>query len=501
MTRQPVIPNEQSTPSTTPPPTASSVGTRLILVTGASGYVGGRLVRALDKRGERIRCLARRPQEVAARVSPGIEVVGGDVLDAPSLERALENVDTAFYLVHGMGSRSDFRDQDRCGATNFALAARAAGVRRIVYLGGLGTATDLSPHLASRHEVGRILRASGVPTIELRASIILGSGSLSFEMVRALVERLPVLVTPRWVRQLTQPIAIEDVIAYLVASSDTEVVGSEVVEIGGPDQVAYLDLIREHARQLGLKRLIIRVPVLTPWLSSLWLGLVTPVYARVGRKLIDSLRNETVVTSSRARELFPTIRPRVMREALERARANEDRELAETRWSDARSSVGAAPWGGAHSGSRLVDSRALGVAATSHASFAAITRIGGDVGWYYANWLWRLRGALDLVVGGAGMRRSRRDPTALLPGDPLDFWRVEAVEGDRLVRLRAEMKVPGRAWLQFEVHGEGDRSVIRQTALFEPRGLAGLAYWYALFPLHSLIFAGMLRGIATEAER
>jgi hypothetical protein len=222
----------------------------------------------------------------------------------------------------------------------------------------------------------------------------------------------------------------------------------------------------------------------------------------VGRKLIDSLRNETVVTSSRARELFPSIRPRGMRDALERARANEDRELAETRWSDARSSLGApAPWGGSHSGSRLVDSRALPAAATSQASFAAIARIGGDVGWYYANWLWRLRGALDLLVGGAGMRRSRRDPSALLPGDPLDFWRVEAVESDRFVRLRAEMKVPGRAWLQFEVLGEGDRSVIRQTALFEPRGLAGLAYWYALFPLHSLIFAGMLRGIVAQAER
>jgi uncharacterized protein YbjT (DUF2867 family) len=496
------MPNDSTTRPVRPAPTRSSVGTRIILVTGASGYVGGRLVRALEERCERVRCLARRPQDIAPRVSPDIEVVGGDVQDAPSLARALDGVDTAFYLVHGMGSRSDFQGEDRRGATNFALAARAAGVRRIVYLGGLGTATDLSPHLASRHEVGRILRESGVTTIELRASIILGSGSLSFEMIRALVERLPVLVTPRWVRQLTQPIAIEDVIAYLVASPDTAVAGSEVIEIGGPERVSYLDLLREHARQRGLKRLIVRVPVLTPWLSSLWLGLVTPVYARVGRKLIDSLRNETVVTSSRARELFPTIVPRGMREALARARANEDRELAETRWTDARSSLGpTAPWGGAHAGSRLVDSRALPVAATSHASFAAITRIGGEAGWYYANWLWRVRGALDLIVGGAGMRRSRRDPGALLPGDPLDFWRVEAVESDRLVRLRAEMKVPGRAWLQFEVLGEGDHSVIRQTALFEPRGLAGLAYWYALYPLHSLIFAGMLRGIATEAER
>ena len=476
---------------------------RVMLVTGASGYVGGRLVRTLHERGERVRCLARRPQDLAARLPGGVEVVGGNVLDASSLEAALAGVDTAFYLVHGMGSRRDFQEEDRRGAMNFGNAARAAGVRRIVYLGGLGTATDLSPHLASRQEVGRILRESGVTTIELRASIIIGSGSLSYEMIRALVERLPVLVTPRWVGQLTQPIAIEDVIEYLAASPDARVEGSEIVEIGGPDQLSYLDLMREHAAQRGLRRLIIRVPVLTAWLSSLWLGLVTPVYARVGRKLIDSLRNETVVRSPRARELFPVIEPRGMRDALERARANEDREFAETRWSDARSSLGtrARAWGGAHSGSRLVDSRALVVAATSRASFGAITRIGGDVGWYYADWLWRIRGALDLLVGGAGMRRSRRDPEALFPGDPLDFWRVEAVERNRLVRLRAEMKVPGRAWLQFEVLGHGDRSLIRQTALFEPHGLAGLAYWYALYPIHSLIFAGMLRRIGEAAER
>jgi uncharacterized protein YbjT (DUF2867 family) len=475
---------------------------RVLLVTGASGYVGGRLVRALAARGERVRCLARRPQDVAARVPPGIDVVPGDVLEASTLDRALAGVDTAFYLVHAMGSRRDFQEEDHRGAVNFARAALAAGVRRIVYLGGLGTATDLSPHLASRQEVGQTLRDSGVPTIEFRASIILGSGSLSYEMIRALVERLPVLVTPRWVRQLTQPIAIEDVISYLCAAPDAPVTASEVVEIGGPDQVSYLDLIREHAAQRGLRRFIIGVPVLTPALSSAWLGLVTPVYARIGRKLIDSLRNETVVTSGRAAELFPGIRPRGTREALERARVNEDREFAETRWTDARSSLGGAPaWGGTPTGSRLVDSRATPVAATAQASFEAIERIGGNVGWYYADWAWRLRGALDLLVGGAGMRRSRRDPDMLLPGDPLDFWRVEAVERNRLVRLRAEMKVPGRAWLQFDVSDEGDRSLIRQTALFEPRGLAGLAYWYALYPIHNLIFAGMLRGIAAQAEQ
>ncbi len=479
---------------------AAAPGERLLLVTGASGYVGGRLLRALVQRGERVRCLARRPDDLRARVPDGVEVVGGDVLDAASLAAALAGVDAAYYLVHGMGARRDFQADDRRGARHFAAAARAAGVRRVVYLGGLGTATNLSPHLASRQEVGRILRGSGVETLELRASIILGSGSLSFEMLRALVERLPVLITPRWVRQLTQPIAIEDVISYLAAAPDAPLAGSEIVEIGGPDRVTYRDLMREHAAQRGLRRLIIGVPVLTPWLSSLWLGLVTPVYARVGRKLIDSLRNETVVTSARADALFPDVRPRGVREALARARANEDREFAETRWTDARSSVGPMRrWGGTASGSRLVDSRALAVGVPAAASFAAIARIGGDVGWYYANWLWRLRGLLDLLAGGAGMRRGRRDPGALFPGDPLDFWRVEAVERDRLLRLRAEMKVPGRAWLQFEVVGAGDGSVIRQTAIFEPRGLAGLLYWYALYPLHGLIFAGMLRGIARAA--
>jgi len=484
------------------PAPSRGTGTRILLVTGASGYVGGRLVRALTERGERVRCLARRPQDVVARVAPGTEVVRGDVLDASTLGAALDGIDTAFYLVHAMGSRRDFQVEDLRGAMNFANAARDAGVRRLVYLGGLGTATDLSPHLASRQEVGRTLRESGVPTIEFRASIILGSGSLSYEMIRALVERLPVLVTPRWVRQLTQPIAIEDVIDYLCAAPDAAVTDSEVVEIGGPDRVSYLDLMREHAAQRRLRRFIIGVPVLTPALSSAWLGLVTPVYARIGRKLIDSLRNETVVTSGRAAALFPDIRPRGMREALERARVNEDGEFAETRWTDARSSLGGAPsWGGTPTGSRLVDSRATSVAATSRASFEAITRIGGSVGWYYADWAWQLRGALDLLVGGAGMRRSRRDPDTLFPGDPLDFWRVEAVERDRLLRLRAEMKVPGRAWLQFDVSDEGLGSRIRQTALFEPRGLAGLAYWYTLYPIHNLIFAGMLRGIVAEAEQ
>ncbi|MEJ7813462.1 MAG: SDR family oxidoreductase [Gemmatimonadaceae bacterium] len=478
------------------------MGSRLLFLTGASGYVGGRLLRVLEERGERVRCLARRPEFLHARAGAGTEIVRGDVLDAASLAPALAGVGTAYYLVHSMGSARDFQEEDRRGASNFALAAREAGVRRIVYLGGLGAASVPSPHLASRQEVGRILGESGVPTIELRASIVLGSGSLSFEMIRALVERLPLLVTPRWVVRLAQPIATEDVLEYLVAAADVPLHESAIVEIGGPERVSYLDLMKEYAAQRGLWRLFIRVPVLTPKLSSLWLGLVTPLYARVGRKLIDSIRSDTVVTSPLARELFPAIRPRGVREAVERALANEDGEFAETRWSDALSSRGPArSWGGAQFGSRRVDSRSAAVDASPEGAFAPIRRIGGASGWYYANWLWRLRGFLDLLVGGVGMRRGRRDPDDVIPGDALDFWRVEAVEPARLLRLHAEMKVPGRAWLQFEVRGEGAGSLVRQTAIFDPAGLSGLLYWYALYPVHGLIFGGMLRAITRRAER
>lgn len=472
---------------------------RLILLSGATGYIGGRLLRTLHEREERIRALARRPDDLRGRVPADVEVVGGDVLDRKSLADALAGVDTAYYLIHAMASRRNFEAEERSGAENFARAAKDAGVRRIIFLGGLGNEA-LSPHLASRHEVGRILRMSGVPTIELRASIILGSGSLSFELVRALVERLPLMVVPRWASQRTQPIAVEDMLDYLAASLDVELPASRVVEVGGADRVSYLDLMREYARQRSLGRHFIRVPVLTPWLSSRWLGLLTPVYARVGRKLIDSLRNETVVTTPDAARLFPQIEPRGFREAMTRAIANEDRELAETRWSDALSSIGRKRSAEPNLGLRILDSRSTMVEGPPQQAFRSIARIGGSAGWYYGNFLWRIRGAIDLLFGGAGLRRGRRDPTGLRRGDALDFWRVEAVEPDRMLRLRAEMKVPGRAWLQFEVTGDDARSEIRQTAIFEPRGVAGLLYWYALYPIHRLIFSGMLRGIAVHAS-
>ena len=297
---------------------------RLILLTGATGYVGGRLFHALEAAGHRVRCLSRHPEALSQRIAQTTEVVKGDVLDAPSIAPSMVDVHTAYYLVHSMASRNSFEEEDRRAARAFAAAARNAVVHRIMYLGGLGSGSELSAHLRSRQEVGRILRESGVPTIEFRASIVIGSGSASFEMIRALVEKLPVMITPRWVKTRTQPIAIEDVIAYLVQRLDLEISGGKIVGIGGADQVTYLDLMKEYARQRGLKRWMIPVPVLSPRLSSLWLGLVTPVYARVGRELVDSLRNETVVRDRSANDLF-AVRPLGSREALKRALAKEDR--------------------------------------------------------------------------------------------------------------------------------------------------------------------------------
>lgn len=309
------------------------------------------------------------------------------------------------------------------------------------------------------------------------------------------------MICPKWVRVLAQPIAVEDVLAYLVEALEIPEDKTVVFEIGGPDQISYGEIMRRYARQRGLKRLMIPVPLLTPYLSSLWLGLVTPLYSRVGRKLIASLRNPTLVSNNVADKYFK-VRPRSADEAIARALVNEDQEFAQSRWTDAFSSAGSPKsWGGVRFGSRIVDSRAREVSATAAEAFRPIRRIGGKTGWYYGNWLWQLRGFLDLIVGGVGVRRGRRNPESVRPGDTLDFWRVEQYEENRLLRLAAEMKVPGRAWLEFEVTPDGDQCTIRQTAIFDPVGLSGLAYWYVLYPLHQFVFNGMLRNICREAER
>ncbi|NQU09892.1 SDR family oxidoreductase [bacterium] len=475
-------------------------GSDLILLTGATGYIGGRLLGELTRAGHRVRCLARHPAHLATRVSAGVDTVDGDLLGAASLRPALAGVRAAYYLVHSLGVSGDFEEQDRFAARNFATAARAAGVERIIYLGGLGDEEEeLSAHLRSRHEVGKLLRRSGATVIELRASIVIGSGSLSFEMVRALVERLPVMITPRWVRMQAQPIFIGDVLRYLVAALTVPVTEHRIFEIGGPDRVSYSDLMREYARQRGLHRLMIPVPVLTPRLSSLWLGLVTPVYARIGRKLIDSIQHPTVVRDDAARQAF-AVEPVGMTESVARALRNEDREFAQTRWSDAVSAAGAVrTWGGVRFGNRLVDTRTARVAVSPTAAFRPIQRIGGSTGWYYAQWLWELRGWLDLLVGGVGLRRGRRDPEQLATGDTVDCWRVEDCVPGRRLLLAAEMKLPGRAWLEFAIEPDDDGAMVRQTAMFDPIGLWGLVYWYSVWPLHQLVFAGMLRGIVRAA--
>lgn len=474
----------------------------LVAVLGASGYVGGRLLRPLLDAGYRVRAVGRRPDFLAGRAPEGVEVVRGDAFDRDSLESALEGCDFAFYLVHSMGSSGSFEEEDRRAATNFRDAAERAGVRRIVYLGGLGDdGEELSTHLRSRHETGSILREGRVPTIELRASIVIGSGSLSFEMVRALTERLPVMITPRWVRVPAQPIAITDLLAYLVAAVGLETTESRVIEVGGADVVSYGGVMQEYAAQRGLHRVMVPFPVLTPWLSSLWLGFVTPLYARIGRKLVESIVHPTVVRDDAATRVFPRIRPMNLHDAVAMALRNEDREVAETRWSDALSAAGRpADWGGVRLGNRLVDSRTTFVDVPVAAAFAPVRRIGGSNGWYFADLLWRIRGVVDLWAGGVGLRRGRRDPETLRVGDALDWWRVEAFEPDRRLLLVAEMKVPGRAWLEFEVTDAPGGSVIRQTAVFDPAGLAGLLYWYGIFPLHAAIFRGMLSSIAARAR-
>jgi len=454
----------------------------------------------LEERGYRVRCLTRRPEALSGHVGATTEAVAGDVLDRGSLTTAMQGVDTAFYFVHSMGADRDFEEEDRIAAENFAQVAASAGVRRIIYLGGLGNPDHkLSKHLRSRQETGDVLRAHHPQVVEFRASIVIGSGSLSFEMIRALVERLPVMICPRWVRVKAQPIAIEDLLRYLLAAIDLPAGPSQIYEIGGPDQVSYGQIMQEYARQRGLTRWMIPVPLLTPYLSSLWLGLVTPLYARVGRKLVESLRNPTLISNNLAETTF-AIRPRSVSEAIARALVNEDREFAATRWSDAYSSAGMPrSWGGERFGSRLVDSRTIQVDVSPEQAFAPIRRIGGETGWYFADWLWSLRGFFDLLVGGVGVRRGRRDAENLRTGDALDFWRVELYEPPQRLRLHAEMKLPGRAWLEFEVTGDERGSTIRQTAIFDPVGLLGLLYWYGIYPLHQLVFAGMLRNIAHAA--
>ncbi|MFI1016487.1 SDR family oxidoreductase [Streptomyces sp. NPDC020965] len=482
------------------------------LVTGATGYIGGRLVPELLAAGHPVRCLARSPEKLRDLPWSGeVEQVKGDVLDADSVRAAMRDIDVAYYLVHALGTGSRFEETDRRAARVFAEQAQAAGVRRIVYLGGL-TPSDvprerLSPHLRSRAEVGQILLDSAVPTTVLRAAVIIGSGSASFEMLRYLTERLPVMVTPSWVRTRIQPIGVRDVLRYLVGSARMPQDVNRAFDIGGPDVITYRDMMVGYADIAGLrKRLIVPVPVLTPRLSSHWVGLITPVPHSIARPLTESLRYEVVCAEHDIARYVPDLpgRPLAFRAALRLALQRVGDAQVTTRWSSA--SPPGAPsdplptdpdWAG---GSLYADRRELVVDASPAALWRVIEGIGGENGWYSFPLAWAVRGWLDRFVGGVGLRRGRRDAQRLRVGDSLDFWRVEEIDPGRLLRLRAEMRLPGLAWLEMSVDDDGQgRTRYRQRALFHPRGLLGHAYWWSVSPFHAIVFGGMARNIARAA--
>lgn len=487
----------------------------LVLVLGASGYVGGRLVPRLLDAGLRVRCLARSPGKLAGNAWAGdVEIVGGDLLRADALDAAFAGVSYVIHLVHSMGKADEFASADRDIARNVAAASERAGVRRVVYLGGLGEVDeDTSPHLRSRAEVGEILLASSVPATVLRAAVIIGSGSASFEMLRHLVEKLPVMVTPRWVRTRIQPIAIRDVLRYLAGVLDDPGDEDHVFDIGGPDILTYEEMMQAYAQVAGLpRRLVITLPLLTPSLSSYWVNVVTPVPFGLARPLVLSLAVEVIkrpdgedIAALVPGECLPY--REAVRVALQRVRDVE----VETSWSDAEVAgrnpadpyPGDPAWAG---GTLLSDVRTSRTAAPPSAVFTAVTSIGGDRGWPSLKFLWEVRGLADRLVGGIGLRRGRRHPSRLRVGDALDFWRVEDVRspqdsGCGLLRLRAEMLVPGRAWLEFRIDEAPDGgSVLTQRALFSPRGLFGRLYWLAMSPFHPAIFKTMVVGLTRQAE-
>jgi uncharacterized protein YbjT (DUF2867 family) len=476
----------------------------LILVTGSTGYIGGRLVPRLLEAGYRIRCLVRDPVRLQGRPwQRDVEIVAGDMLQPDSLAPAMQGVAAAYYLVHSLAGGSDFHQRDLIAARNFGLTAQAAGVERILFLGGLAEAAPgLSEHLRSRQQTGDCLRSAGVPVTEFRAGVIVGSGSLSFEMIRYLTERVPVMICPRWVFTRTQPIGIREVLEYLATALAVPESRDRIIEIGGADVVTYGEMMMIYAEVRGLKRWMVPVPVLTPRLSSYWVNLVTPIPAVIARPLIEGLRNESIVHDPSALRLFPNIQPAGYRTTVERAIARLEASNVETAWSDALSTSqgNVPPVTLSTREGMIVEHRQRVVAASAADVYRIFVGLGGKRGWFYMNWAWAIRGFIDQMIGGVGLRRGRRDPDDLRAGDALDFWRVEAVEPGRLLRLRAEMKVPGRAWLQFQVKAQGeDQTQLSQTAFFAPKGLMGWLYWYGLYPLHGLIFSGLIDQIARRA--
>jgi uncharacterized protein YbjT (DUF2867 family) len=477
-----------------------------VMVTGATGYIGGRLVSLLLDQGYRVRVLARDTTRLNGRSwLNDVEVAQGDVLKPETLTGAMEGVWAAYYLIHSMSGNSDFHSRDLIAARNFSKAVREQGVQRIIYLGGLGDQDgNLSPHLQSRQQTGEALRESGVPVTEFRAGVVVGSGSISFEMIRYLTERVPIMICPKWVYTRTQPIAIRDALAYLAAALDTPDSAGKIIDIGGADQIRYYDMMMQYARVRGLRRYIIPVPVLTPRLSSCWVHLVTPIPSDMAKPLILGLRNEAVADDTLARELFSQIHPMSYKQAVEFALDRLSARDVETSWNDSLvSSQGdATPVVLTNYEGMLIEQRQRVINAEPMTVYKVFTGLGGKRGWLSFNWAWRLRGLMDSMIGGVGFRRGRRHPDDLRAGDALDFWRVEAIEEAQLLRLRAEMKMPGRAWLQFKVELlEDNQTRLSQTAFFAPKGLFGLLYWYGLYPIHSWIFSSLIKRLGERSEQ
>jgi uncharacterized protein YbjT (DUF2867 family) len=476
-----------------------------VLVTGATGYIGGRLVPRLLEAGHRVRCIVRDPRKLDNRAwisHPELDVVRCDVLDTDRLAAAMEGCGAAYYLIHSMvAAGARYHEHDMRLARSFARAGELAGPERIIYLGGLGeTGAGLSQHLLSRREVESALTGGGVPVTVLRAAMVIGSGSASFEILRYLVERLPVMITPRWVGTECQPIAIRNALDYLIACLDHPETAGRTLDIGGPDVLRYSEILQLVARSLGLRRrVILPVPILTPKLSSLWIHLVTPVSQHIARPLAEGLRNRVVCRNDDAARLMPQ-ELLTVEEAVDRAVGESGRETFESTWMDAGVIPGDPDWAG---GAVYADDRGVDVEAAPADVFDALCRVGGRQGWYSASWLWKLRGFIDRLAGGPGIGRGRRHPHHVEFGDVLDFWRVTGLEPNRRLRLTAEMKLPGEATLEFEITSTpatARRTHLRQVATFSPRGLAGIAYWFFVKPIHGFVFHKMLHGIKADAE-
>jgi uncharacterized protein YbjT (DUF2867 family) len=474
---------------------------RLILVTGATGYVGGQLIPCLLEQGYAVRVLVREPAKLKDFAwSSSVQVSVGDMLQADTLAPALQGVDAAYYLVHSITAGADFVERDVTAARNFGRAAKIAGVRRVIYLGGLGSdKATLSEHLRSRQETGQALRESGVRLTEFRAAIIVGSGSISFEMIRYLTERIPIMICPRWVRTRVQPIAIEDVISYLVASLREPNSADQTIEIGGADVLTYGDLMKGYARVRGLHRFLLHVPVLTPRLSSYWVHWVTPISAAYARPLIDGLRSEVIVTDRKADELFPEIKPLCYQDAVARTLSQLDPECCVGTGASTQDISGLTVCNNSRSG-LILEVMQRQVNSQPAAVYRVVTELGGPNGWP-CNMAWRLRAAIDRMIGGIGMRRARPGADNLQLGDTVDFFRVVKIEPERMIRLKAEIKLPGAGWLQFEIRPAGENlTSLAQTVFFAPRGLLGLTYWYIVLPIHKMIFRRMINDLAESAE-